>query len=112
MLKDSWHQVRMVSDMRMCSIYVQKDMLGGLPGECYVLEVTPLLRELAAAVAVDVSCASASCDERVMMLVRDEIRRIRILLLPLPQPSSVALCLCATCGWPNGRRARCGRMGA
>ncbi|WP_434632818.1 AraC family transcriptional regulator [Chromobacterium sp. CV08] len=89
---DSWHQVRMVSDVRMRSIYVRQDMLDGLPGKCCVLEVTPLLRELVvAAMDVDVPCESGSRDERVMMLVLDEIRRARVLPLSLPHPSSAAL---------------------
>ncbi|UTH75297.1 helix-turn-helix transcriptional regulator [Chromobacterium sp. IIBBL 290-4] len=88
----TWHQVRMVSPVRMRNIFVRQDMLSGLPETCCVLEVTPLLRELVlAAVDVPVPCEPGSRDERVMLLALDEIRRAQVLPLSLPQPASPAL---------------------
>ncbi|KUM02025.1 helix-turn-helix transcriptional regulator [Chromobacterium subtsugae] len=88
----AWHQVKMVSDVRMRSIYVREDKLQGLPEACCVLEVTPLLRELVvAAMAVAVPCAAGSRDEKVMDLLLEEIARAKVLPLSLPQPSSAAL---------------------
>ncbi|OHX15828.1 AraC family transcriptional regulator [Chromobacterium amazonense] len=88
----TWHQVKMVSPVRMRNIFVRQDMLAGLPEQCCVLEVTPLLRELVlAAVDVALPCEPGSRDERVMMLALDEIRRAKVLPLSLPQPASPAL---------------------
>lgn len=88
----TWHQVSMVSPVRMRSIYVRGDRLEGLPADCCVLEVSPLLRELiVAAVAVGRVCQSGSRDEKVMDLLLAEIGRAPVLPLSLPQPASAAL---------------------
>ncbi|AUH49497.1 AraC family transcriptional regulator [Chromobacterium sp. ATCC 53434] len=88
----TWHEVRMVSPVRMRSIYVRRDRLAGLPEDCCVLEVSPLLRELVvAAMTVKAPCAPGGRDERVMDLLLDEIGRAEVLPLSLPQPASPAL---------------------
>jgi mannose-6-phosphate isomerase-like protein (cupin superfamily) len=38
---DTWHQVRMISAVRMRTVYVRKDSLEGLPQECRVLAISP-----------------------------------------------------------------------
>ncbi|KJV27133.1 AraC family transcriptional regulator [Aquitalea magnusonii] len=89
---DTWHQVRMISAVRMRTVYVRKDSLEGLPQECRVLAISPLLRELIlAAMSIAVPYPPDSRDERLMKLLLDEIRSLPTLALSLPRPQSPAL---------------------
>ncbi len=92
------HSVRMVSRVLMRTIYVREDVQEGLPDQCQVVAITPLLRELMlAAMKVEVQYAPNSRDERIMLLILDEIRTLPVLPLSLPLPSSPALRdICAT----------------
>ncbi|MBK0415507.1 helix-turn-helix transcriptional regulator [Chromobacterium haemolyticum] len=88
----TWHQVNMLSRVRMRTAYVRGDALAGLPAECCVLAVSPLLRELIqAATGIAVPYPPDSRAERVMRLILDEIRSLPSLALSLPQPASAAL---------------------
>ncbi|MCP1290183.1 helix-turn-helix transcriptional regulator [Chromobacterium sp. S0633] len=88
----TWHQVNMLSRVRMRTVYVRGDALNGLPETCCVLAVSPLLRELIqAATGIAVPYPPDSRAERVMGLILDEIRSLPSLALSLPQPASPAL---------------------
>jgi AraC-like DNA-binding protein len=88
----TWHQVRMVGHVRTRTVYVREDALDGLPGECRVLGIPPLLRELIlGAMAVPVHYAPGSRDDLLMRLLLAEIRTLPALALSLPQPVSTSL---------------------
>ena len=88
----TWHQVRMVTPVRMRTVYVRADSLDGLPEQCRVLAITPLMRELIlAAMSVPVPYDADSRDDRLMRLLLDEIRTLPSLALSLPRPSSAPL---------------------
>ncbi|GGY22396.1 AraC family transcriptional regulator [Paludibacterium paludis] len=89
---DTWHEVRMITHVRMRTVYVRHDALDGLPDECRVLAITPLLRELIlAAMTVAIPYGDDSRDGRVMRLLLDEIRSLPSLALALPKPDTPAL---------------------
>ncbi|WP_028534998.1 AraC family transcriptional regulator [Paludibacterium yongneupense] len=89
----TWHRVRMVGRVRMRTIYVREDALEGLPDECRVVGIPPLLRELMlAAMHVPLHYAVASRDDLLMRLLLAEIRTLPALALSLPRPSTPPLC--------------------
>ncbi|OHX12657.1 AraC family transcriptional regulator [Chromobacterium sphagni] len=88
----TWHEVRMVSKVKMRNLYVRQDVLAGLPTDCCVLEISALLRELIqTACAIDIPYPEDARDGRVMRLLLDELRRAPVLALSLPRPHSSAL---------------------
>jgi AraC-like DNA-binding protein len=85
----TWHSVRMVTPVRVRSIFIREDALAGLPQTCCVLTISPLLRELIiAAVAITHPYDEAGRDGRVMRLLLDEIHTVSELPLSLPMPRS------------------------
>jgi len=83
------HCVRMVTPVRMRSLFIRADALQGLPQTCCVLAISPLLRELIiAAVAIRHPYDESQRDGRVMRLLLDEIRTLPELPLSLPMPQS------------------------
>ena len=91
------HSVRMVTQVRMRSIFIREDALAGLPQTCCVLAISPLLRELIiAAVGIVHPYDEAGRDGRVMRLLLDEIHTVTELPLALPMPKSADLqAICA-----------------
>ena len=86
------HSVRMVGEVHMRAAFVRPDAAPGLPTQCAVLGISPLLRELIlAALAVPLQYESDSRDGRLMRLMLDEIRTLQTLPLHLPQPSDTLL---------------------
>jgi len=80
------HEVRMVGPVHMRSAFIRPDAASGLSAECAVLGVTNLLRELLLA-AVDASFPypPESRTHRLMLLILDEIKIMRVLPLHLPR---------------------------
>jgi AraC-like DNA-binding protein len=89
----TWHQVRMVTAVRMRTIYVRDEINDGLPQTCCVLAVSPLLRELIlAAMTIPMPYLDNSREGHIMRLLLDEVRTLPILPLSLPNPQSTDLC--------------------
>lgn len=92
------HVVRMVGAVHMRTAFIRTDAAPGLPTECAVIGISPLLRELIIA-ALDIAppYADDSRDGRLMKLVLDELRTLPTLPLHLPEPDDARLRpICAT----------------
>jgi AraC-like DNA-binding protein len=82
------HSVRTSGQVRMRSVFVAPDTALTLPAASGVLNISPLLRALIlAAVDIDPGVAPTARDERLMLLLLDEIRATPTLPLHLPWPS-------------------------
>lgn len=86
------HQIASVGPFSMRSIYVREDSVSGLPSECGVVGVSPLLRELilTAAEAPHLYDPSGR-DGRVMELILNEITTLPVEPLHLPEPTDSRL---------------------
>ena len=93
-----FHQLRMVGDVQVRTVYIRPDANPRLPTECQVVGISPLLRELIlAAIAVTQPYAPGTRDERLMQLLLDEVAVMPSLPLRLPQPSDRnLLAICGT----------------
>lgn len=87
-----WHSSRMLGEVLMRTVYVRAEKLAGLPEECCVVGVSPLLRELIlAAISLPLDYDEAGRDGRLVQLLLDEIQRMPSLALSLPDASSPPL---------------------
>ena len=86
------HQIESAGAFSMRSLYVREDPALGLPAECGVVGVSPLLRELimAAADAPQLYDVSGR-DGQVMDLILNEIRSLPAEPLHLPEPTDSRL---------------------
>lgn len=83
------HELRMYGVVEMRSLYVSDAASAGMPSECVVLNVTPLLRELVLrAVALPADYDEHGDDGALMRLLMAEIRRLPRCALDLPLPES------------------------
>jgi AraC-like DNA-binding protein len=81
------HEFQAVGPLSVRSLFIQPDVVMGLPTECCVVNVSPLLRELiAAASALPKHYALGGRDEHIMTLILDEIRAVSVAPLHLPEP--------------------------
>lgn len=81
------HEVSMCGDVRMRTVFVAPHAGDHLPKASCVLAVSPLLRELiVAAVEIPPGYEPGSRDERLMLLLLDELRELDVLPLHLPMP--------------------------
>lgn len=88
----TWHQVRMLGEVLMRSVYIREDRLTGLPEQCCVVGVSPLLRELIlSAMALPLNYVAQGRDGHLVQLLLDEIKMVPMLALSLPEPQSSAL---------------------
>lgn len=86
------HEIQMYSDVHMHSLYIADSAAAGMPAECAVLSVTPLLRELIVrAAALPASYEETGDDGLLMQLLLAEIRRLTPSALDLPLPESADL---------------------
>ncbi|MDF3931475.1 AraC family transcriptional regulator [Pseudomonas citronellolis] len=86
------HWTRMVGDVRVRTLYIEPGSAPHLPGECAVLAVSPLLRELIlAAVGIAGEVPADSRDGRVLRLLLDELTSEPALPLHLPLPNEPRL---------------------
>jgi AraC-like DNA-binding protein len=82
------HTVQARGPVAMRSLYIQREAAVWLPTTCCVVNVTPLLRELIVrAVALPLRYAHGGQDERMMLLMLDEIRQLPVAPLHLPEPT-------------------------
>ncbi len=88
------HEIQMYAEVEMRSLYIDKPTAAGMPANCVVLDVTPLLRELVVrAVALPLRWNEAGDDGVLMRLLIAEIRRLPSCALDLPLPESNDLSL-------------------
>lgn len=86
------HAVRASGPLRMRSLYIEADAPRVLSADCFVVTVTPLLRELIrAATAMPALYPLGGREERVMSLILDEIEALKTAPLHLPEPSDSRL---------------------
>ncbi len=86
------HRVRAQGRVSMRSLYIEPDAAPGLPAECCVVTVPPLLRELIlAAMEFPRLYALDGPEARVMAVILDQIRAARIAPLHLPMPADARL---------------------
>lgn len=82
------HQLRMVGDVRVRTVYIRPDASPGLPAQCEVVSISPLLRELILAlIGVTPPYEPDSRTGRLMALLLDEVALLPSLPLQLPQPT-------------------------
>lgn len=91
------HRIRMVGAVQVRTVYIRPDAGPGLPGECQVVGISALLRELIlAAIEVPQPYTPDSRDGRLMGLLLDEVAVLPSLPLRLPQPTDPdLLTICA-----------------
>lgn len=86
------HQLRMVGDVQLRTVYIRPDSIARLPTQCQVVGVSPLLRELIlAAIDVEQPYRLDSRDGRLMTLLLDEVAVLPGLPLRLPYPADPSL---------------------
>lgn len=89
---DTDHWIRMVGNVRMRTAFIRPDAAPGLPTQCTVLGVSPLLRELIlAAIEVPLPYSAETRDGRLMRLLLDEVILLPALPLHLPDPRDPVL---------------------
>jgi AraC-like DNA-binding protein len=86
------HDLQTLGPISLRSLFIQPDAAQGLPTECCVVNVSPLLRELIlAACALPKEYVLGGREEHIMMLILDEIRAVSVAPLYLPEPTDPRL---------------------
>ncbi len=86
------HQVRMVGEVHVRTVYIRADAAPNLPTECEVVGISPLLRQLIlAAIEMREPYERDSRNGRLAALLLDEVAVLPTLPLRLPQPGDRAL---------------------
>lgn len=86
------HEIRMDAAVEMRTLYFQRGVVQGRAGECCVLAVTPLLRELVLrAMGIKPRYQAGSADARLMQLLVDEVGRLERQPLSLKLPADKRL---------------------
>ncbi len=81
------HELHTFGPLALRSLFIQPDAVVGLPTECCVVNVSPLLRELiAAACALPKQYVLGGREEHIMTLILDEIHAVSVAPLYLPEP--------------------------
>ncbi len=87
-----WHRTLMLGEVLMRTVYIREEKLEGLPAECCVVGISPLLRELIlAAITLPLDYDEQGRDGHLVQLLLDEIRRMPSLALSVPEPVSPPL---------------------
>lgn len=116
----SEHELRMSGVVRMRTLFVDAEARSGLPQQCQVIEISPLLRELIIR-AMDIvpGYPLDGPEARIMALILDEIRVLPVLALHVPSPGPgplQALCEAARAApaddWSLARAARLSGLNA
>ena len=86
------HQIQASGQVSMRTLYFQPEIGTGLPDKCFVVSVTPLLRELVLhAVAMPLMYELNGPEERLMNVIVDQIKAANIAPLELPIPKDERL---------------------
>jgi len=81
------HQIKASGKLSMRTLYIARSHCAGAPEHCCVVTVSPLLRELILhAVKMPVPYPLDSPEERIMMVILDQIRDLDVKPLSLPIP--------------------------
>lgn len=87
---DQEHEVYFPGEVALRSLFIDPSVTGGLPGQCTVLKVTPLLRELILkAVLIGEKYEPDSPEWRLMQVTLDELRQAQSTPLHLPMAHDV-----------------------
>lgn len=82
---DIQHEVYFPGEVSLRNLFIDQSVISGLPSDCKILKVTPLLRELILkAVSIGDSYAINSPGFRLMMVILDELRQAEPTELHLP----------------------------
>jgi AraC-like DNA-binding protein len=100
------HGIEMLQPVSMRTLYLRKDAASGMPGDCRVLHVAPLLRELIVrATELPLDYDEDGAPGHLIALLLAELHRSQTLELQLPMPSSPRLMsLCRTLLHEPGNR--------
>jgi AraC-like DNA-binding protein len=86
------HSVRMLGAVTMRSLYLEPGIVLGMPEQCQVVEISPLLRQLLAeAVDLPIDYDTEGRDGALMTLLMHELSRLQPLPFSLPLPTDQAL---------------------
>jgi AraC-like DNA-binding protein len=86
------HRIDCASALSMRTIYIKPDAFSGLPRECRVVSVPPLLRELILrAVSLPIMYEPDGGDERLLLMIPDLILELETAPLTLPIPGDSRL---------------------
>ncbi len=81
------HQVGHSAGIAMRTLYIDPEVARELPGDCCVVAIPPLLRQLILrAMAIGLDYAPGSAEARVMAVILDELRALQPEPLHLPHP--------------------------
>jgi AraC-like DNA-binding protein/mannose-6-phosphate isomerase-like protein (cupin superfamily) len=86
------HSIVMVGDTTMRTLYVRDDAAAAMPGECRVLSISPLLRELIVrATELPLQYDEHGPAGHVVALILSELQGLQSLALQLPMPRDARL---------------------
>jgi AraC-like DNA-binding protein len=86
------HRIHASGRLSMRTLYIQPDTIPGMPQECCVVSVPPLLRELILyAVTMPRLYRPKSLEERIMNIILELVQILRVAPLELPVPRDVRL---------------------
>lgn len=86
------HAIRMSGRVRMRTLYLEPDAIGGALDRCSVVTISPLLREIIVRiVAMQVAHPLGSPEERLIEVLLDELRSVEQTPLCLPTPADPRL---------------------
>ncbi|UCF01158.1 MAG: helix-turn-helix transcriptional regulator [Deltaproteobacteria bacterium] len=86
------HQIHVSGRLAMRTLYIQPDILSNLPRKCFVVSVSPLLRELILyVVTLPPLYPLNGPEERIMTVILDQIQSLSIAPLDLPIPKDIRL---------------------
>jgi AraC-like DNA-binding protein len=86
------HDVRMVGEVSMQSLYLEPDAVAGMPDRCQVVGISPFMRSLMTeALELPLEYEVNSRAGALMSLIRHEVRQLPVLPLSLPYPAHGAL---------------------
>jgi AraC-like DNA-binding protein/quercetin dioxygenase-like cupin family protein len=86
------HEIEVACDVEMRTVYVAPGARAGMPTQCKVIRVTPLLRELiVTAASIETMQRNGAREQRIFELILDEIDLAAPLLLHVPMPRHATL---------------------
>ena len=86
------HEVRMLGDVSMRTLYLEPGIIAGMPARCEVLAISPFMRSLMLeAIDLPVEYDPASRAGALMTLIQHEIQQLPVQPLALPMPAHPAL---------------------
>ena len=85
---DTPHSVALSGQVSMRTLYVLPSLCRSLPRRCFVMNVSPLLRELILhACTYPKLCRTASAQRRIIDIIVDQLNAVESIPLQLPHPS-------------------------